>query len=86
LEQALSWRNEFESGGLFHERRKVVFVRDLVDRGPKIPQVLKLVMNDVASDAALCVPGNHDVKLMRKLPGICRTGPCASDEARNLYG
>jgi protein phosphatase len=49
--------------------RKVVFVGDLVDRGPKIPQVLKLVMNAVAAGAALCVPGNHDVKLMRKLRG-----------------
>jgi protein phosphatase len=49
--------------------RKLVFVGDLVDRGPKIPQVLKLVMNAVASGAALCVPGNHDVKLMRKLRG-----------------
>ena len=51
------------------EGRKLVFVGDLVDRGPKIPQVLKLVMNAVASGAALCVPGNHDVKLMRKLRG-----------------
>ena len=49
--------------------RKLVFVGDLVDRGPKIPQVLKLVMSVVASNAALCVPGNHDVKLMRKLRG-----------------
>lgn len=49
--------------------RKVVFVGDLVDRGPKIPQVLKLVMNAVAAGLALCVPGNHDVKLMRKLNG-----------------
>ncbi len=49
--------------------RKLVFVGDLVDRGPKIPQVLKLVMNAVADDVALCVPGNHDVKLMRKLRG-----------------
>jgi protein phosphatase len=49
--------------------RKVVFVGDLVDRGPKVPQVLKLVMNAVASETALCVPGNHDVKLMRKLRG-----------------
>src|SRR3989441_508958 len=49
--------------------RRVVFVGDLVDRGPKIPQVLKLMMNAVASGAALCVPGNHDVKLMRKLRG-----------------
>jgi protein phosphatase len=49
--------------------RKVVFVGDLVDRGPKVPQVLKLVMNSVAAGTALCVPGNHDMKLMRKLRG-----------------
>ena len=49
--------------------RKLVFVGDLVDRGPKVPQVLKLVMNAVGSGTALCVPGNHDAKLMRKLRG-----------------
>jgi len=49
--------------------RKLVFVGDLVDRGPKIPEVLKLVMQAVADGVALCVPGNHDVKLMRKLRG-----------------
>lgn len=49
--------------------RKLIFVGDLVDRGPKIPQVLKLVMNAVADGVALCVPGNHDMKLMRKLRG-----------------
>ncbi|MEO6034294.1 MAG: polynucleotide kinase-phosphatase [Verrucomicrobiota bacterium] len=54
---------------LHPQGRKLVFVGDLVDRGPKIPQVLKLVMNAVASGAALCVPGNHDMKLMRKLRG-----------------
>jgi protein phosphatase len=49
--------------------RKVVFLGDLVDRGPKIPHVLRLVMNMVASGTALCVPGNHDDKLLRKLKG-----------------
>ena len=49
--------------------RKLVFVGDLVDRGPRTPAVLKLVMNAVASGTALCVPGNHDMKLMRKLRG-----------------
>src|ERR1051325_10151672 len=37
------------------DRRKVIFLGDLVDRGPKIAQVLKLAMNAVASGAALCV-------------------------------
>jgi protein phosphatase len=49
--------------------RKAVFLGDLVDRGPRIPDVLRLVMSMVAQGAALCVPGNHDVKLMRKLRG-----------------
>lgn len=49
--------------------RKLVFLGDLVDRGPKITQVLKLVMGMVEAGTALCVPGNHDVKLMRKLRG-----------------
>ncbi|MDT5157967.1 MAG: hypothetical protein QOH51_2324 [Acidobacteriota bacterium] len=51
------------------EGRKAVFLGDLVDRGPKIPEVLKLVMSMTARGTALCVPGNHDIKLMRKLHG-----------------
>ena len=51
------------------EGRRVVFVGDLVDRGPRTPDVLRLVMNMVASSTALCVAGNHDVKLLRKLLG-----------------
>ncbi len=51
------------------EGRKVVFLGDLVDRGPKIPEVLRLVMSMVQAGTALCVPGNHDIKLMRKLRG-----------------
>ena len=49
--------------------RKAVFVGDLVDRGPKIPGVLRLAMSMVEAGAALCVPGNHDMKLVRKLKG-----------------
>ena len=46
-----------------------VFLGDLVDRGPNIPQVLRLVMSMVEAGTSLCVPGNHDIKLMRKLRG-----------------
>ena len=51
------------------EGRKVIFLGDLVDRGPRIPEVLRLAMSMVASGTALCVPGNHDIKLLRKLKG-----------------
>lgn len=49
--------------------RRAVFVGDLVDRGPDVTGVLKLVMSMVESAAAFCVPGNHDMKLLRKLRG-----------------
>jgi protein phosphatase len=49
--------------------RKAVFLGDLVDRGPATPAVLRLAMNMVEDGAALCLPGNHEVKLLRKLRG-----------------
>ncbi len=51
------------------EGRKAIFVGDLVDRGPKVPEVLRLVMAMTAQGTGLSVPGNHDIKLMRKLRG-----------------
>jgi protein phosphatase len=49
--------------------RKLVFVGDLVDRGPATPAVLRLVMSMVEAGTALGVIGNHDDKLLRKLRG-----------------
>jgi protein phosphatase len=49
--------------------RKVVFVGDLVDRGPNTPGALRLAMGMVEAGTALCVCGNHDFKLLRKLRG-----------------
>ena len=37
--------------------------------GPRILDVLRLVRNMVRHGSALCVPGNHDVKLLKKLRG-----------------
>lgn len=51
------------------EGRKAVFLGDLVDRGPDTPGVLRLVMDMTRSGRALCVPGNHDIKLLKKLKG-----------------
>lgn len=48
--------------------RKAVFVGDLVDRGPRVVDSLSLVRNMVAAGHALCVPGNHDMKLMSQAP------------------
>jgi protein phosphatase len=49
--------------------RRAVFVGDYGDRGPDTPAVLKLAMSMTATGAAICVPGNHDAKLTRKLKG-----------------
>jgi protein phosphatase len=49
--------------------RRAVFLGDLVDRGPATPQVLRLAMGMVAGGHALCIPGNHEVKLLRALQG-----------------
>src|SRR6185503_508981 len=51
------------------EGRKVVFLGDLVDRGPRVPDVLRIAMGMVKAETALCVPGNHDEKLLRWLRG-----------------
>jgi len=49
--------------------RLPVFLGDLVDRGPRIVDTLRLVIPLVEQGKAVCVPGNHDKKLMRKLRG-----------------
>ena len=49
--------------------RKAIFLGDLVDRGPESPGVLKLVMGMVGAGHAVCLPGNHEMKLKKKLQG-----------------
>jgi len=49
--------------------RKAVFLGDLVDRGPRILDTVKLVRNMVKAGTGMCVPGNHENKLLRKLRG-----------------
>ena len=58
--------------GVHPEGRRLVFVGDYVDRGPETPEVLRL--RDGACENAICVPGNHDNKLARKLVGARRAG------------
>jgi len=49
--------------------RRAVFVGDYGDRGPATPAVLKLVMSMTTAGDAICLPGNHEVKLVKKLKG-----------------
>lgn len=57
------WRIEHPRG------RKLVFVGDLVDRGPRVPDVLRLAMAAVNDGNGYCVVGNHDAKLVKALRG-----------------
>jgi diadenosine tetraphosphatase ApaH/serine/threonine PP2A family protein phosphatase len=74
LEQ-LGWRDlsNYASSGVGYnsdgDLRKVVFLGDLTDRGPSSVGVLRLVMGMVEAGHAICLRGNHDDKLMRKLAG-----------------
>ncbi len=67
------WRDgEFPNGGPVYthpEGRIAVFVGDLVDRGPRVLDTVRLVRNMEQAGSGQCVPGNHDIKLMRKLRG-----------------
>jgi len=59
-----------DQAGLRHpDGRKVIFLGDLVDRGPKVVETVRLVLRMVKAGQALCVPGNHDMKLLRHLKG-----------------
>ncbi len=49
--------------------RTLVFVGDLVDRGPKVAEVVTLVRRGVETGVALSVRGNHDDRLARALAG-----------------
>ncbi len=59
-------------GNLYYHHpqgRTAVFLGDIVDRGPRVLDTLRLVCNMVRTQNALCVPGNHDVRFLRKLQG-----------------
>ncbi len=72
LLRELGYEAEERSNG-WHARhsqgRKAVLLGDLIDRGPRTPDVLRLAMNMAASGDAICIPGNHENKLIRKLKG-----------------
>ena len=49
--------------------RRLIFLGDLIDRGPESVGVLRRVLPMMAEGRALLVPGNHDVKFVRWLRG-----------------
>ena len=51
--------------GSHPEGRKVIFLGDYIDRGPKIREVLETVRGMVDAGQALAILGNHEVNAMR---------------------
>lgn len=59
----------YGADGQHPQNRVLVFVGDLVDRGPDSLSVVRLVMRLMDEGKALCVRGNHDDKFRRYLLG-----------------
>jgi protein phosphatase len=56
-----SWRHP--------EGRRAIFLGDLVDRGPRVLDTVRIARNMANAGTAFCIAGNHDVKLVRWLRG-----------------
>ena len=55
-----------ERGGVYeHPERRVVFVGDFIDRGPKIRETLQIVRGMTDAGNALAVLGNHEWNALR---------------------
>jgi hypothetical protein len=57
----------YGADGRHPEGRRLVFVGDLVDRGPDSPGVLELVRALVEADRAQCILGNHELNILREV-------------------
>ncbi|WP_298190426.1 metallophosphoesterase [uncultured Pseudomonas sp.] len=61
LEHLLATLGYRQQAGVWrHPRRMVIFLGDLVDRGPRIREALHLVRDMVVAGQALCIMGNHE--------------------------
>jgi hypothetical protein len=62
--QTLLQRLGYSSDGTHPEGRRLVFVGDLVDRGPDSPAVAGLVRRLIEAERAQCVLGNHELNIL----------------------
>jgi hypothetical protein len=56
---------KYSADGSHPENRKLIFVGDLVDRGPDSPAVVETVMNMAEAGNAQSVLGNHELNIVR---------------------
>ena len=69
LMKKLGWEHDDRDGWAHPQDRTLVFVGDLVDRGPNSVGVVDLVAQLVDQHKAVLVRGNHDDKFLRYLKG-----------------
>ena len=55
----------YGENGVHPEGRRLVFLGDLIDRGPDSPAVIELVARCVEAGNAQCVMGNHELNILR---------------------
>ncbi|MDA9089724.1 metallophosphoesterase, partial [Maribacter arcticus] len=61
LESLLSKMGYTKENGVYtHPERKVLFIGDYIDRGPKIRKTLQIVKSMVESNNAIALMGNHE--------------------------
>ena len=64
----------YDDLGRHREGRRLVFVGDLIDRGPDSPAVLRAVKRMVEAGNAQCVAGNHEINAIRDQADQERSG------------
>lgn len=68
---------EYRNGVYRHPSRQAVFVGDIIDRGPRIREALRIVRNMVEAGSAQMVMGNHEYNALgyctRARPGSPHT-------------
>ena len=64
--QALLSRLGYRPDGIHPAGRRLVFVGDLVDRGPQSVSVLRWIRPLLEAEQAQCLMGNHELNLLRR--------------------
>lgn len=55
----------YDGNGNHKEGRRLVFIGDLIDRGPDSPGVVRLVRHLMQLGKAQCILGNHELNILR---------------------
>ena len=72
-----------ETDGVFrHPVRRALFIGDLVDRGPDVGGVLRIVRAMVAAGAARAILGNHEYNVLCRRHDLARGGQVARPRCR----